>query len=55
MTVAKLMNCSHTHARELLKSWKNVLKRDLTLDDIGELIQEYRNRRELKRYANRMQ
>jgi chemotaxis regulatin CheY-phosphate phosphatase CheZ len=36
------------HGLELLKSWKNILGRELDFDDIGELIQEYRNKQELK-------
>ncbi len=53
-TVGKLMGCSHTHARELMKSLTNIYNRPLKLDDIGELIQEYRNKHDLKKYTNRL-
>lgn len=42
------MGCSANHGIQLLKSWKSVLGRELEWDDVGELIQEYRNKQELK-------
>lgn len=41
-TIGKLMGCSHTHACTLLHKKRVELNRDLTLDDIGNLIYAYR-------------
>lgn len=46
------MGCSHTHARELLKSLQRVLKRKLVEEDVGELIQMYRNKKDVKKINN---
>ena len=46
--IAKFLGSSHTTARELMKSLRNLLGRDLEFNDIGELIQEYRNKRDQK-------
>lgn len=49
------MGCSHTEARELLKSYINILGRELEPDDIGAVIQTYRNKQDaklIKKYLN---
>lgn len=53
LTVSKMMNASHTSARELMRSLRATLGRELELNDIGELIQEYRNRQDT-RYINKI-
>lgn len=42
VSVGQLMGCSHTYAWKLLKKKRIELDRELTLDDIGKLVQEYR-------------
>ena len=49
ITVGCLMGCSHQHARELMRSLENIVGNNFTLEQIGELIQEYRNKKDVQR------
>lgn len=41
--IGELLGCSHTHAIVLLRKKRLELNRELTLNDIGNLIFEFRN------------